>query len=303
MLRFLISFVGAITLSGLALACDMRSDARASQLVDYVAMGHTCLSAPPDSFRFDEQIEQQFERAINAAREEAGLPRLKVRSGTRPAARFHSLDMGVNGFFSHASPAGLAHYDRIAAFDRQLLSDRSAENVAVFGPAICKDQDDRDVSCLLVPGFELPSRSTVVEKLHQELMQSEGHRENILDPKMTHMVVGVARTDTGFHVTQLFINLAGMLAEDFPLQMDPGEKIEATVTLEGWNDYRFALQIDDVPIDLKSDKLPREISGDVALNVRAERRAEEKSENGTVESLYWIYLSGPKFTVMPAKES
>lgn len=295
MLRFLISVIGAITLSCQALACDMRSESRASELVDYISMGHACLSAPPDSFRFDEQIEQQFERAINTARKEAGLPRLKVRSETRAAARFHSLDMGVNGYFSHASPAGLAHHDRIAAFDRQLLSDRSAENVAVFGPAICKDQNDRDVSCLLVPGFEIPSRSTVVEKLHQELMDSEGHRENILDPKMTHMVVGVARTDTGFHVTQLFVSLAGTLDEDLPVRLEPGKTIESTATLDGWDDYRFALQTEETPIDLKSGKLPRDISGDVTLNVRAEKSVEEKSGNGTLESLYWIYLSGPRF--------
>lgn len=303
MLRFLISVIGAITLSGLALACDMRSESRASQLADYVEKGHMCLSAPPNAFRFDEQIEQQFERAINAAREEAGLRRLKVRSETRPAARFHSLDMGVNEFFSHASPAGLAHHDRIAAFDRRLLSDRSAENVAVFGPAICKDQNDRDVSCLSVPGFEIPSRSTVVEKLHQELMDSEGHRENILDPKMTHMVVGVARTDTGFHVTQLFVSLAGTLDEDLPLETALGDTIEATATLDNWDDYLFALQIEETPIDLKSGKLPQDVFGDATLNVRAERVVEEKSGNSTQESRYWIYLSGPKFTVAPAKEN
>ena len=303
MLRFLISVIGAITLSGLALACDMQSESRPSQLADYVEKGHMCLSAPPNAFRFDELTEQQFERAINAAREEAGLQRLKVRSETRPAARFHSLDMGVNEFFSHASPAGLAHHDRIAAFDRRLLSDRSAENVADFGPDICKDQNARDVSCLSVPGFEIPSRSTVVEKLHQELMDSEGHRENILDPKMTHMVVGVARTDTGLLVTQLFISVAGTLDDDLPLEMALGDTIEATAALDNWDDYQFALQIEETPIDLKSGKLPQDISGDVTLNVLAERGVEEKSGNSTQESRFWIYLSGPKFTVAPAKES
>ena len=104
-------------------------------------------------------------------------------------------------------------------------------------------------------------------------------------PPLSFLVVGVARTDTGFHVTQLFVSLAGTLDEDLLVQLEPGKTIESTATLDGWDDYRFALQTEETPIDLKSGKLPRDISGDVTLNVRAEKSVDEKSGNGTLERL------------------
>ncbi|MEL6414685.1 MAG: CAP domain-containing protein, partial [Pseudomonadota bacterium] len=153
----------------------MSADARSSDLVKYVENGWDCFGELPETFRFDTEAERQFEREVNRERERAGLKRLKIRHETRDAARFHSLDMGVNKFFSHTSPGGLSHDERIAAFDRTLISDRSSENVAQFGPAVCTDQDDNVVSCLLLPGFELPTRNEVVEHLHEELMLSDGH--------------------------------------------------------------------------------------------------------------------------------
>ncbi|WP_425354851.1 CAP domain-containing protein [Limnoraphis robusta] len=62
-----------------------------------------------------------------------------MRPGLRPAARFHSLDMGLNDFFSHQTPNGRAHAARIAAFDRTLLSEGTAENLAQFGPSVFSD--------------------------------------------------------------------------------------------------------------------------------------------------------------------
>ena len=302
MLRFLIVILGAMSLILPASACNMASDARSDDLVGYVSNGLNCLATPPDAFRFDVDAEQLFERAINEVREQAGLNRLKLRPETRAAARFHSLDMGANAFFSHSSPAGRAHDARIAAFDRRLLSDRSAENVAQFGPAVCLDQDENEVSCLLIPGFKLPTRSEVVGRLHRQLMDSEGHRENILDPDVTHMAVGVARTDTGFYVTQLFVSVAGTLETPLPVALETGQALKVDVDLDGWDGYSFAVSTTDEPIDLKSGKLPRKLSGDVTLNVRAER-VERADKNRKPERVFWIYLTGPSATIIPAKES
>ena len=132
MLRFLFVFLGSALAASPALACDMSSDDRSADLVTYVENGWACFEQLPDTYRFDVEAERQFERAVNEERERAGLKRLKIRHETRDAARFHSLDMGVNEFFSHTSPGGLSHDERIAAFDRTLISDRSAENVAQF---------------------------------------------------------------------------------------------------------------------------------------------------------------------------
>ena len=300
MLRFIFVFLGVAFATCQAWACDMSSDERASELVPYVENGWACLDDLPETYRFDTEAEQQFERAINEEREKAGLKRLKIRAETRNAARFHSLDMGVNAFFSHTSPGGLTHDQRIAAFDRSLIADRSTENVAKFGPAVCTDQDDNIVSCLLLPGFELPLRNDVVAHLHKELMLSDGHRENILDPKVTHMAVGVVRTDTGFYVTQLFVKVSGVLAEPLPLQFEAGKSIAVDAEIDkSWDKHSFAIATSEATLDLKSDKLPRDLSGDMQLYIRAERLEEDRNRKIRV----WIYLSGPKISVPPATGS
>ena len=296
MLRFLIAFLGVAFAVCPAWACDMSSDERASDLVPYVENGWACLDNLPATYRFDTEAEQQFERAINEEREKAGLKRLKVRAETRHAARFHSLDMGVNAFFSHTSPAGLTPSERIAAFDRSLFADRSTENVAKFGPAVCRDQDDNVVSCLLMPGFELPTRNDVVTHLHKELMLSDSHRENILDPDVSHMTVGVVRTDTAFYVTQLFVNVSGAFDAPLPLQVEAGESIAVDPHLdEAWDSHSYAIAMAEETVDLKSGRLPRDVSGDVQLYIRAER----VEQNRNRKTVFWIYLSGPKLSVPP----
>ena len=300
MLRFLFVFLGSALAASPALACDMSSDDRSADLVTYVENGWACFEQLPDTYRFDVEAERQFERAVNEERERAGLKRLKIRHETRDAARFHSLDMGVNEFFSHTSPGGLSHDERIAAFDRTLISDRSAENVAQFGPAVCTDQNDNTVSCLLLPGFELPTRSEVVEHLHKELMLSDGHRENILDPNVTHMSVGVARTDTGFYVTQLFVSVSGTIEDPLPLQFEAGESIAVKAEIaEEWDSHRFAIATPEETVDLKTGKLPRDISGDMQVYLRAERVEEDRNR----KTMFWIYLSGPEISVKPATGS
>lgn len=300
MLRFLFVFLGVVFAANSAWACNMSSDERASELVPYVENGWACLADLPDTYRFDIEAEQQFEREVNRERERAGLNRLKIRAETRDAARFHSLDMGVNDFFSHTSPGGLSHDERIAAFDRSLISDRSAENVAQFGPAVCTDQNDNVVSCLLLPGFELPTRNDVVEHLHKELMLSDGHRENILDPDVTHMSVGVVRTDTGFYVTQLFVSVSGTTEDPLPLQFEAGERLAVTAQIdEEWDSHSYAIATPEETLDLESGKLPRDAAGDMQVYIRAERVEEERNR----KTLFWIYLSGPKISVPPATGS
>ncbi|MEL6692310.1 MAG: CAP domain-containing protein [Pseudomonadota bacterium] len=300
MLRFVFVFLTAVFAAGPALACNMSADARSSDLVKYVENGWDCFGELPETFRFDTEAERQFEREVNRERERAGLKRLKIRHETRDAARFHSLDMGVNKFFSHTSPGGLSHDERIAAFDRTLISDRSSENVAQFGPAVCTDQDDNVVSCLLLPGFELPTRNEVVEHLHEELMLSDGHRENILDPDVTHMSVGVARTDTGFYVTQLFVSVSGTVEEPLPLQFEAGDRIIADAQIDAeWDTYRFAVATEEETLDLTAGKIPADVSGDMQVYFRAERVEEGRNR----KTQFWIYLSGPKISVQSSTGS
>lgn len=303
MLRIVIFLSVMFAISPLAFGCELKLSERSQTLAGYVNDAQACLDAPPGTFRFDDFIEQRFMVAINQERADRGLSRLAVRNDMRPAARFHSLDMGVNRYFGHSSPHGRTHADRLAAFDRTLLAQGSAENLAQFGPARCVDQFDIEVSCGLVPNFRPPSADMVVSDLHQKLMDSPGHRENILDPEMTHMAIGVARTDTGFYVTQLFANQLGHLAEPAPLVVAAGETLTADASIPSWSITGLALSVGEEIMDLDDGKIPSRIFGEYGLSVRAET-IEEFEERRTKKTITtWIYAAGPTLEILPARGS
>lgn len=303
MLRLIFLFAGISLAPMTASACDMASATRPSTLAAYIENGETCLKTPPADFRFDADLEARFIDVINDDRAEKGLPALKLRESMRPAARFHSLDMGVNAFFDHDSPGARDHVKRIGAFDRTLLARGSAENLAQFGPAICLDQNQREVSCASAPGFRGPSSDLVLTDLHQKLMASEGHRKNILDPNKTHIAVGVARTESGFYVTQVFAEVAGEFLDPAPIAIEAGGALEVLAQVPGWTVSNFALSQEGEKIDFVEERVPSDLSGMAALSVRAEQF--EEFTNGDVTQVMesWIYPSGPLVEIVPAKGS
>lgn len=303
MLRIL-SLLGVLAfVLPIALACEMETDRRAQALSEYVQNGQSCLTSPPAGFRFDPVAERLFIDAVNDARADHGLNPLILRRGLRPAARFHSLDMGVNEFFSHQTPNSRAHAARIAAFDRTLLAEGTAENLAQFGPSICLDHRDREVSCSRVQGFKPPLREDVARDLHQRLMDSEGHRKNILDPDMTHIAVGVARNETGFYVTQLFADVLGSLSEPAPIQAAASQRLKLTARAPGWEIANFALSHGEEMIDLKMGRIPANLRGDKGLSVRAEITQEFEEGSTTRTLVTWIYPTGPTIEIVPATGS
>lgn len=303
MLRVLTFFSALALLPSAALACDMRTDSRSEALANYVINGEACLNAPPADFRFDLEAERLFVDAVNQARADHGLERLRPRHELRPSARFHSLDMGLNDFFGHESPNGRSHAARIAAFDRTLLAEGTAENLAQFGPSVCVDYRDREVSCSRVRGFRPPERSKVVRDLHQRLMESEGHRRNILDPDMSHIAVGVARTETGFYVTQLFADVLGNLSRPAPLTAEESQRLTLVASVPGWDVANLALAHGEETIDLEMGRIPAGLSGQSGLSVRAEVTQEFEEGPITRTLVTWIYPSGPTIEILPATGS
>lgn len=143
-----------------ALACDLQIVGRPLAVASYVEMARPCLANPPAGYAFDEALESRFLELINAERKAAGLPALKLRTDLRDAARLHSLDMAVNGFFGHVGPDGRGPSERIAALDRTALADFSAENVATVSR----------------PGARIGA-NFAVKRLHRNLMDSPSHRD------------------------------------------------------------------------------------------------------------------------------
>ena len=121
MRRLSASFAFLFLLPFPAFACDLRIVGRPLAVAAYVEMAQPCLAWPPGGYGFEETLETRFLDLVNKERAAAGLAPLQMRRELTDAARLHSLDMGVNGFFGHVGPDGRGHGERIAALDRTAL--------------------------------------------------------------------------------------------------------------------------------------------------------------------------------------
>ena len=288
---------------GSARACDMSKENRPQTLAVYVKNGIACLETPGQGFWFSTEMEQAFVDRINQERSSRGLGPLAIRENLQAAARFHSLDMGINGFFGHKTPNGKRHPARISAFDRTLLPQSTAENVAKLELS-CQNWQGEAMSCHDMPDQGADMMAGTVESLHRQLMNSPGHRENILAPETTHIALGVARQDHAVYVTQLFTNPIGVLDQPLPLTLQAGSRFEVSAQMPDWRFKRFAVMEDNFPKDVFDGRLPVTARGDLILSVRGERSAQvETAGQETVETYEFIYLAGPSFTAIAASGS
>ncbi|SNS33092.1 uncharacterized protein, YkwD family [Anaerovirgula multivorans] len=109
---------------------------------------------------------------VNQARKDAGLQPLAIDVDLSYVARVKSKDMQDNNYFSHTSPTYGSPFDMMKNFGIQYKS--AAENIAI---------------------------NSSVSGAHNAFMNSEGHRNNILNPRMTHIGIGIENR----HYTQMFI--------------------------------------------------------------------------------------------------
>lgn len=110
----------------------------------------------------DTESEQQMWRVINSERQKRGLSVLTLDAALRDAARDYSRDMFVRGYFSHYSPEGESPFMRMENAGIEYLS--AGENLA------------------LAPSVELAM---------QGLMNSPGHRANMLSENFGRIGIGV----------------------------------------------------------------------------------------------------------------
>lgn len=109
-------------------------------------------------------FEQQLFDLTNAARVRNGLSSLKWDDPTSETARKHSVDMAQNDYFSHENKQGQSPFDRMKEDNIKFRS--AGENLA-YGQS-----------------------SSIFA--HEGLMNSAGHRENILLDTYSHLGTGVA---------------------------------------------------------------------------------------------------------------
>lgn len=121
--------------------------------------------------------EQNMVDLINKERTSRGLRALQVDLAITEVARKHSQEMIDLKYFSHNSPRSGSPFDRLKAAG--ISYSYAGENIA-------------------------GNRS--VEAAHTSLMNSEGHRANILNSKYTHIGLGIKQGGTyGMYFTQMFV--------------------------------------------------------------------------------------------------
>lgn len=129
-----------------------------------------------DAPRRRADLEDEMLALLNRARGAQGLAPLAADPDAAEVARRHSQDMFERGYFSHTTPEGQDPFDRLRA--GRVRFGAAAENIAL---------------------------ARTLPQAWQGLMDSPGHRENILGP--AYRRVGIGIVDGGPHglmVTQNF---------------------------------------------------------------------------------------------------
>ena len=115
---------------------------------------------------------------INSERTSRNLTPLTLSSSLSKVAQDHSLDMSRNKYFSHQSPLGSTPFTRLA--QNGIPYSSAGENIA-YAPTI--------------------------SEIHQNLMKSQEHRQNILNPGYSKIGIGIVEVNPQkIIVTEMFIN-------------------------------------------------------------------------------------------------
>lgn len=123
-------------------------------------------------------IESQVIQLTNQQRAKYGLPALAADWELSRVARYKSVDMRDKNYFSHTSPTYGSPFTMMKNFGIRYTA--AAENIA--------------------------AGQTSPQEVVNSWMNSPGHRQNILDSRMTHIGVGYAKGGSYRHYwTQMFI--------------------------------------------------------------------------------------------------
>lgn len=132
-----------------------------------------------------EVAEKRMLELLNEARRVAGAQPLLTDAELRKVAAGHSEDMADHGFFGHVSPSHGTPQDRLTRSG--ILVSQFGENIAAAGTP---------------------------EDAHTGLMESPGHRANMLNPVFTHVGIAAEKAASGLVITLNFGRRPG--AADLP---------------------------------------------------------------------------------------
>jgi len=180
---------------------------------------------------------------INQSRTAEGLSLVAWDDAAAQVAQAHAEDMLTGPYFSHWNRAGYGPEHR-AALDAG-MTDAVFENIHAFW---------RTSNGQPAPIQDWPQR---ILDAHLGLMDSPGHRRNIMDPAHTHVGVGIAyRPDIGqLRLVQLFLNRYVEL-DPLPAELPIGAEEEISGRLlDGASDPLVNLAYEPLPQPLTLEQL------------------------------------------------
>jgi uncharacterized protein YkwD len=119
-----------------------------------------------DKFSRRPDLENVLLNLVNNERSIRGIKKLKIDSILSVPATQHGKDMLAKGYFSHNNPEGLSPFDRLSKLHIAYKS--AGENLA---------------------------HSPSVQLAHTGLMNSPGHKANILNPKFGRIGIGILEAE------------------------------------------------------------------------------------------------------------
>jgi uncharacterized protein YkwD len=147
--------------------------------------------------------EQLLLDLVNKERISNGMAALKADPKLKLMARDYGREMISNRFFAHESPVSGGFYKRFSASDVRSDWQLAGENLAI---------------------------SSTIEGAHSGLMESPDHRANLLEPKYTHIGIGIIKGPCGKVVVQEFAA--------YPREMQPVAFLQSAneflLLITGW---------------------------------------------------------------------
>lgn len=132
-------------------------------LADYQLIARNPNLYPKKSDTLEKSYESLLFELTNAERKTRGIATLQYSTNISTIARMHSIDMGEHDYFNHDNLQGESPFDRLA--NGGILFRNAGENIAM--------------------GYTSPYFA------HEALMNSLGHRQNIVSTNYTQLGVGV----------------------------------------------------------------------------------------------------------------
>jgi uncharacterized protein YkwD len=143
---------------------------------DSVSHDAAILPYSTNDFELRNDLEIQMLQLINQERKKYGLKMLVNDEALNKVARAHAADMFRRGYFSHNTPEGIDPFQRL--HKANIKYKFAGENLAM---------------------------APTLLRAHIELMNSPGHRANILHPSYGRIGIGILQsTKHGLMVTQEF---------------------------------------------------------------------------------------------------